>query len=63
MDKTYIATINEEFKEEIISAISSYDNVLWWHRNIDRTGFYIISIKSQIPKHPIGTTWMPSLRV
>lgn len=42
-------------EEEIISIISSYDNILWWHRNIDRLGFYINGFLNTYPDFIIKT--------
>ncbi len=42
-------------EEEIISVVSSYDNILWWHRNIERVGFYINSFINTYPDFIIKT--------
>ena len=42
-------------EEEIISILSSYDNVVWWHRNIDRNEFYLNGFINTYPDFIIKT--------
>lgn len=43
------------FEKEVINAISGLDNVVWWHRNIDRKGFCINGFINHYPDFIVMT--------
>lgn len=43
------------FEREVINAISGLDNVVWWHRNIDRKGFCINGFINHYPDFIVMT--------
>lgn len=43
------------FMREVINAISGLDNVVWWHRNIDRKGFCINGFINHYPDFTVMT--------
>lgn len=48
------ATMND-FEHEVISRISSFENIVWWHRIIERKGFYINGFINHYPDFVVMT--------
>ncbi|MBQ3418812.1 MAG: DEAD/DEAH box helicase family protein [Erysipelotrichaceae bacterium] len=44
------------FEKEVITAVASLENVVWWHRNIDRKGFRINGFINHYPDFIVMTT-------
>ena len=58
----YLRTLYEEedsrldsYEEKFADKISSLDNVKWWHRNIDRTGFKLNGFVNHYPDFIVAT--------
>ena len=44
------------FETEVITAVAGLENVVWWHRNIDRKGFRINGFINHYPDFIVMTT-------
>lgn len=48
--------IGNHFEQKFITAVASLDNIRWWHRNIESTGYYINGPFNHYPDFIIKTT-------
>jgi type III restriction enzyme len=45
-----------DFEHGVISAVAGLDNVVWWHRIIERKGFYLNGFINHYPDFIVQTT-------
>ena len=56
LNSLYEAEANmNDFEHQVITEISSLDNILWWHRIIERKGFYLNGFINHYPDFMVMT--------